>query len=400
MSVSTQYLQASFRGVSFLITSENESGGKKTVVHEYPNSGRRFVEELGTLPSTFSMSAFVHGANAVEDSRNLRRALDEPGVGVLIHPIYGRLEVKSRTWKRSTQETEMGEIKFDIEFSQSDANISLSPSINTLSAVSSRAGLARRAAFDSLGAKTLLQKTKYALGQTQKYLNLALRAVRLGTKGLPGSELNALSVFDKVFQTSLRDLYRVGLSGVNIAQTLEQIYDAVRGVSPPATQREYWRSLSSYGEDRTPGPRTTRDRAAAENNAAVIDSHTRTNALINLYEAVAATTFNTDVELQEARAELEELFVIILGDTTDNPLAEDNALRQAVLDLRDTVNQSLDSALANVFNVEEVSSGETSLSLLCYQLYGSLDNLETLRQLNLNVNHAELGIGDIIKVIT
>lgn len=400
MSVQKQYLQASFRGVNFLITSENEEGGKKTVTHEYPNSNRRFVEELGTLPSNFSMSAFVHGPTAVQSSRELIRVLGLPGVGVLVHPIYGRLEVKSTKWSRSTQETEMGEIKFSLEFSRSDTNISLSPSVNTLSAVSASAGLARRAAFNAVATKTLLQKTKYALGQTQKYLNLALRAVRLGAKGLPGNELGALAIFDKVFKTSLADIYKVGLSGANIANTLEKIYDAVRGVSPPSTQREYWRGLATYDKNRPQGKLTTRDRIAAENNANVLGSHTRTNALINLYESVAASTYNTDQELQEARAELEQLFIDTLGDNSNNPLADDNDLRQAVLDLRNVTNLTLDGLASNVFNIETVTPGETSLTLLCYQFYGNLDNLETLRQLNLNVNHAEIVIGDQIKVIS
>lgn len=400
MSVQSQYLQASYRGVNFLIQSESEDGGKKTVVHEYPNSNRRFVEELGTLPSTFSMTAFVHGSSAVADSRELIRVLGLSGIGVLVHPIYGRLEVKSTKWSRSTQESSMGEIKFDLEFARSDVNISLSPSVNTLSTVSASAGLARRAAFNALAAKTLFQKTKYALGQTQKYLNLAMRAVRLGTKGLQGNELGALSLFDKIFNTSLSDIYRVGLTGVNIAATFEKIYDAVRGISPPATQREYWRSLASYGKGRPQGKRTTPDRNASENNANVIDSHTRVNALINLYESVAASSFKTSAELQAARSELEQIFVDTLGDSEDNPLAEDSDLRQSILDLRSVTNITLDSQLSNVFNIETVMPGETTLALLCYQYYGSLDNLETLRELNPDVNHAEILIGDQIKVIS
>ena len=54
---------ASFRGARFLIKSHSTSGGRKTVNHEYPNSDRRFVEDLGELQETFSIQGIIHGDN-------------------------------------------------------------------------------------------------------------------------------------------------------------------------------------------------------------------------------------------------------------------------------------------------------------------------------------------------
>ena len=40
---------AKWRNVEFIMNNVETSGGQKTVVHEYPNSNRRFVENLGVL---------------------------------------------------------------------------------------------------------------------------------------------------------------------------------------------------------------------------------------------------------------------------------------------------------------------------------------------------------------
>jgi len=399
MSVSSQYLQASFRGVNFLIKGESEEGGKKTVTHEYANSNRRYVEELGTLPSTFSMQAFVHGAAAVEESRNLKRVLDLPGVGILIHPIYGRLEVKSTKWNRSTQESEMGEITFDLEFARSDSVVSLTPGLSTSSAVSASADAARLSGFNALSGALVIQKSRYALLQTQRVTSAVLRAINSGTKSVTGSDSGALAVFDKAFQASTRNLYQAVLAGADLADSLKSVYEASRATASPAQQIVVWKTLAEYEQTRPLSFTDTKDRYAAEMNAQIINGHTRINALINLYESVSFSSFNTDEELQAARNGLDDLFNGVFGSSLGNPLADNNELRQTVLDLRSVTNASLDNLSENVFNIESVSPGETSLALLSYQYYGNLDNIETLRQLNPNVNHAEVLISDVLKVL-
>ena len=62
MSVLTEQLQkASFRGVPFEVTSASLTAGRRTVVHEYPQRDKPYVEDLGRasrkLRSKLSSSA-------------------------------------------------------------------------------------------------------------------------------------------------------------------------------------------------------------------------------------------------------------------------------------------------------------------------------------------------------
>ena len=105
MSVLEQLQPASFRGIPFLVNAETKTGGKKTVTHEYVGSDKRFTEELGLLPPSFSIEAVIHGNEAISTRLLLEDALDEPGLGILVHPVYGAIEVKSTIYSVNSNQT-------------------------------------------------------------------------------------------------------------------------------------------------------------------------------------------------------------------------------------------------------------------------------------------------------
>lgn len=388
MSVASKYKQASFRGVPFLIKSESEEAGKKVAIHEYPNSDRRFVEELGALPSSFSMAALVHGERAVEQSSDLIRALTLPGLGVLVHPIYGRIEVKATTFKRSTVETEMGEITFEINFEKSESNMSLSPILSTSSSVSSAADVARKAGFNALSIEMIINKSKEAMISTQKVTRAAMQVANGNFRSLGGPDASSLATFDRVFKASMRNLYLATQSRGAFTTLLENFYTAARAIVGPAGQKKAWEDLTTYGQNRRPTPITTAIRLAQEKNAAAINSHTRINALINLYESVAYTTFTTDQEILAAQKFLSDTFDTLFGDSSDDGVSSNQELRAAILDLRTVTGNILDSSSNNVFKLRDLQPGGGSMPLFTYQYYGSLDLLDTLLELNPEQNWA------------
>jgi prophage DNA circulation protein len=90
MAALQQLLPASFRGVPFLVPSGTAEGGRHSIKHEYPDASNRYVEDNGRCVPDFKVKCVVHGANAIGNLRALQDALDTPGPGTLIHPIYGR----------------------------------------------------------------------------------------------------------------------------------------------------------------------------------------------------------------------------------------------------------------------------------------------------------------------
>lgn len=399
MALSDKYQQASFRGVIFYLRSEDEEGGKKTVSHEYPNTDFRYTEELGRLPSKFSMNAFVHGNDAIDQAESLIRALDTPGIGVLIHPIYGRLQVKSTTWSRSTSETEMGEIKFSLNFEQSEPNVSLTPTLSTKSLAAFKASVARDSLGFAVEAIYAINKAQEVLAEVQAVTTLVMDVVSGKIKSLSDLDPATLAIFDRVLGTSLKDLYQASLDGESFANNLKSFYQSALDTSDPEVQKDLWESLIDYEDDREPGPTDTVKRAAIENNIQVVVGHTQLNALINSYESSAFFNFETVEELNESKQFLEDSFNRIFSNSDTNPLITDNTLRAAILDLRNTVNDVLDQAESNAFKLKTIQPGETSLARLTYDLYGSLDNLDILRELNGGINHSDIKFSDTVEVV-
>ncbi|MEM7674700.1 MAG: DNA circularization N-terminal domain-containing protein, partial [Myxococcota bacterium] len=114
----TQQLSAaSFKGVQFFVRSEEQTdNGRRIVLHEYPNSDTRFVEDLGLVPTKFSVDAFVFGENYQDAQRELESVLNEEGPGQLILPTFGGFEAYALPYTVSAGQTEVGEVKFKLSF--------------------------------------------------------------------------------------------------------------------------------------------------------------------------------------------------------------------------------------------------------------------------------------------
>lgn len=94
MSVLSEQLQpASFRGVPFEVEASGITVGRRTVVHEYPQRDRPYVEDMGRATRNITLQCFVVGSDYLEQVQALMHELEEPGPGTLIHPWLGEMEV-------------------------------------------------------------------------------------------------------------------------------------------------------------------------------------------------------------------------------------------------------------------------------------------------------------------
>lgn len=101
--------------------------GRKTVVHEYPNSDNRYVEDLGKNAGKYVLDIEIQEttASAYKRSRNaLMKALETQGIGVLTHPTLGKKKVVPEPASMSENFiTENGVVAFRITFLESTLNI-------------------------------------------------------------------------------------------------------------------------------------------------------------------------------------------------------------------------------------------------------------------------------------
>lgn len=98
MSWKETLLDASYRGVTLQVKDENLQAQRSLSTHGVPYRDGDEVEDLGRGARRFSLNVVMWGINYEIELQNLLGALDTRGPGVLIHPIYGRLDVVAQDW--------------------------------------------------------------------------------------------------------------------------------------------------------------------------------------------------------------------------------------------------------------------------------------------------------------
>jgi prophage DNA circulation protein len=108
-------LPASFRGVGFWIDQAKTPVGRKGQLHEYPQRDLPYFEDLGQQARIHDVTAFIIGADCLEQRDKLLKAL-EAGSGELVHPWLGRLQVKVGECDMTHTRQDGGLVTFTLKF--------------------------------------------------------------------------------------------------------------------------------------------------------------------------------------------------------------------------------------------------------------------------------------------
>jgi len=108
-------LPASFRGVGFWVDQAKTPVGKKGQLHEYPQRDLPYFEGLGQQAKTHELTAFIVGADCLEQRDKLLQALEQ-GSGELVHPWLGRLQVKVGECDMTQTRQDGGLVTFSLKF--------------------------------------------------------------------------------------------------------------------------------------------------------------------------------------------------------------------------------------------------------------------------------------------
>ena len=82
---------ASYKGVSFDIEAVDESNGKALAEHARPFVQGIDLEDMGTTGRQVQINAVFWGKGYAGRLKKLLDALEQPGGGVLVHPVWGRM---------------------------------------------------------------------------------------------------------------------------------------------------------------------------------------------------------------------------------------------------------------------------------------------------------------------
>ena len=177
--------QASYRGAPFGVTDAESEGGRRTVLHEFPQRDMPYAEDMGMASARFTLQAFVLGPDYMAARDRLRGALEKPGPGTLVHPWLGELTVcQFAPYKLRETAQDGGMAVFTLSFVRSEAAKSPAASVNQArkaSLLASIVGGKACVAFDR--AISLVSQGAWVVRQTWAAVQSTIRTVQAVMRG-------------------------------------------------------------------------------------------------------------------------------------------------------------------------------------------------------------------------
>lgn len=351
---------ATFRGVEFFVGTAERSGGRRTVVHEFPHRDRPFVEDLGRRARTFPVDGYVVGEDYQQARDALTAALEAHGPGELVHPYHGTFRVAVREFRVRESSSEGGIAYFSIDFVETEARPPAPTAApNAADRLRASAELARAGVREEFLA---------AYQQTSLVDSAAnmLRAATLRVNNVRSS-IGRTAQQVATMQRRIDEL----LSSVQaLVRAPSLLWAALVSLFDSLTARE---AVAAYDFD--PGqrpPATTSSRRVEQGNFDALQAAIQRVAIIRAAEASTEEVYDSYETAVEAR----ETIVMRLDHQVETASAESFP---AILQLRADLTRAVPPPGADLPHLMKVTPPQTTPSLaLAYQLYGTtaLDVLE------------------------
>lgn len=146
-------LDASFRGVRFDVQGVDRSGTRSIAQNEYPYTAGAELDDLNLKARRFRFKVIVWGDDYEDRLQQLIDALEAPGAGELVHPVYGGIYAMPESWEDQHEADLVDGVMLSINFIEHSTRV-LVFSADTASSktdeISAKSEAARIAADDAL----------------------------------------------------------------------------------------------------------------------------------------------------------------------------------------------------------------------------------------------------------
>lgn len=302
---------ASYRGVPFFVEKDNETSGRRLVVHQFINRDEHFVEDIGEEARTYTLTAYVVSDSADGEGTAIADVCRAKGAGSLVLPMQGPKQVRCKSCKRAHDKDKGGWAGFELEFVSEGAALAL-PSAGRLGQMSFDAAAAVAPAAAAMAATALILEpvADYAVAAaTNGLANAAatLEAVRSTIalepvqSGLIRDELTILfnDAQPIVAATTLTEAGGVA----RIIQAAQAIGDAAER---PDTAGFAFKEILDAPRREPASGAVSVSRKAASANAVVMDRVLRLAAVTAMAEAYVRRPYKSRREGVTARGEIAE----------------------------------------------------------------------------------------------
>lgn len=388
MTIQAELQPASFKNVPFLVTGTSTSGGRKTVTHEFVNSDKRNVEDLGLLQKTFNITAVIASPNYIAKRDNLVRALEEGGRGELIHPFFGKVNVVAKPYTVTENLDALGEATFSLVFERSELNANPQPSGASQATIDKLADTAQESIASSIGDNfSVSSQFVRNFVAAENKLGAVADDITNASKFLTqnAQRINSFSATVDSFRNSIRTLIN---SPVELGNSVVGLYDSLRSLSEiPEDINKALNTLFDFGDDEPDIAPLNAERIERKSNNDLIDSSIKTLALVNSYREVVNIDFSTVDDIDNEQDRLDSLFYVVV-DTLD--IDSKNDLQEIRTEIRDFLDEQRISAKRII--AEETKS--IPAQVLAFNFYGDVELTQDIIDLN-NISDVSFVEGSI-----
>jgi ABC-type transporter Mla subunit MlaD len=368
--------QASFKGVEFFYQDSTIDGGRKTITHEYPDTNTRYVEDLGKLEKSFSITAMVDN-NVNYSSRDaLIDVLEQEGVGVLIHPEYGTNNVALKGYSVSNNINNLGVTTFNMTFEVAEQNRfpqTTKGNKGFLANLKSSLFGTNEAAFDAAWESVVNKKQQFdsAVNTTKQ----ASREIQRVSATIEGA-VDGLSDYVTTLNQLVDDAAELVQTPSDLSTKLSLMFSNLE-VAYNKTEDVFDVASELFGFDQTDrnSSGSSTQQTQIKNNQDQINNFINAGAMATAYNAAANITFTNFDQVNEVNTKLEDGFAAL-------PSNLDKDVYKSLLEMRIQTNEILTNLAISLPRVSTYNTRKVSLNVLTYNLYGSLDKKDDVKMLN------------------
>lgn len=395
MSWREQMTPASFRGVEFLVESDERTGGRDGESHSMPGSDAvPFVEDTGIKGRVFRLEGFLVGADCLEARNSLLTALELPGSGELVHPTYGVRRVQVQDFASRYSSKAGGLVTLSLTFAETSAEPSFAVDvISPDGVVETAASTFRDASLAQFLAQFVV--VPYSAEMQAQLSGLAGAVQQVSAVRAMGDDAAAALWYQStaLAQDSaalLADPARLASSIRALLGTLTTgLKDAASGLSPLTAL------LTIYNANSTPRPpAATPDGVTNANSFDALDRFTKREVLDQAAGITAANQYETHEDAVGARAQVTDTI-----DTYCESIQDDSY--DTMMGLRRALCQAVPAPDQTLPHLREVSTPSSVPSLvLSYTLYKDLAHEEGLLRRNRVADPTYLPAGVPLEVLS
>lgn len=390
----------SFNGASFLIESTNVQGGRKTVIHEFPNQDTRYVEDLGLLNETIQLNVTVPTADYFGNRDSIKAALEFEGYGTLIHPYYGVRNAICQSYNIDEETASFGYVRISMTLivGQELNFPGTGGGVGSFTAIFSAVSTMLTALSNSFGTMAPIHLID---SRSLTSLTSVSAAIWAGFRAAAGN-YTVRAEFSPEYQADFyRDLGKYELAPASKILTAETFLSALTSLTlkidaitlSPSSGISVALGLSNIT---LPVPAFKPTATSADMTFGIyesIDVAVKIQALGILAKNIAVNEFTSTRDVSIVGIQVHELSknIQLALDTIasytyrhrSNPsIPQVSDLVEAVKSLEVSTLEYLNSIYTTTRNIEEVTCVKEPLTVLTYSLYGHLKDDDNIRLLN------------------